>query len=258
MILTYRSLPSVCVCHPLLRLPARDRFGVVMGGEYRHDLFAPLHRRRYCCAGKTQDLKGGQPFVFLGRKLLALDFLLKMNPYILETRCFYPLIRPRQTTAECRTTPPCVIVDRMLTVVLRENPQTYHLHAMFLSQAKLEAAAPMLEQASATMERIRMEQFSQMEIHNAAQCYQWVRGSDIRELEAEAEDFAYQLSRSHAQGTLDARLRRLARQRHADCNHLYRLLAAALAFGQLTLDDAFALRPSCSLVLRSRGDCCDR
>ncbi len=253
MILTYRSFPSVCVSHPSLQLPARDRFGVVMGEAYRHDLFAPLHRRRHCCAGKTQDLKGGQPFVFLGRKLLALDFLIKMNPYVLETRCFYPLIRAGQTAAGCRKARKCVIVDRMLTVVLQENPLTYHLHAMFLSQARLEAAAPMLAQGSATMERICMEQFSRTEIRNAAQCYQWVRGSDIRVLEAEAADFAYQLSHSRATGTLDARLRRLAARRQVESDHLYRLLAAALAFGQLTLDDAYPLGPFCALKLRNEA-----
>lgn len=245
MTLTLATLRDYCVPRPKLLLPSRDILGVRNGPTYQHDLFKSLHKYRYGCAGLTGDLVGGRPYVFMGNKWPGIDMLLKLNPYIFQVRCNYPVFLPLPTRRERPISrakePLLILVDRMLTVALKEKSEMAHLHALFLREASLLKARDWLEQFGVSVEKASVEQFSPTAIRNATQCYQWLHGGDIRIWSNEAKEFAAvllltQSSRQARSLSLDARMARMAQKFHCDLNHAYCLLGTAIAYGFVEIE----------------------
>lgn len=243
--LTLARLRDQCVARPSLRLPTRDVLGVQNGPAYQHDLFKSPQKYRYGCAGLTADLMGGRPFAFMGNKWPGIDMLLKIDPCIFQVRCNYPVFLPSTATPGPRVyrarEPILSIVDRMLTVELKARPGRAHLHALFLRESALIKATAWLERFDVSVEKISLEQFSPLAIRNAAQCYQWLLGGDIRAWATEAEWFAAALLRTQSTRRaqtipLDARMAQMAEKLHCDLNHAYRLLGTAIAYGFVEIE----------------------
>ncbi|SOY70956.1 hypothetical protein [Cupriavidus taiwanensis] len=250
MVLTLATLHEHCLARPILTLPSRDVLGVRNGPGYQHDLFKSLHKYRYGCGGLTGDLVGGRPYAFMGNKWPGIDMLLKLNPYIFQVRCNYPVFLPKTAIPKRRTSragePSLILVDRMLTVALNEKRDQAHLHALFLRKDPLVKAQAWLEPFGVSVERISLEQFSPIAIRNAAQCYQWLHGSDIRIWENEAKVFAAELLRTQGSRqaralSLDARMARMAENLRCDLNHAYRLLGTAIAYGFVAVEPSACL-----------------
>jgi len=243
MTLRLASFRTLCVPDPMLPLPSHDALDVPHGANFP-DVFVRLHKRRAGSAGKTNDLRGGLAYTFIGNEISALDLLLKVHPCVREVRCNYPLVLPRPPTRRGgrSSRPKMVLIDRMLTVVLKSRPDRWHLHALFVQEKKLRLAEEFLSGFGAvSFELISISDLCRVEVRNAAQCYQWLLGLDIRELKEEAQHFATELqalyNRKRARAiSLDAFIGKLASVMRCDRDHGYRLLGTAIVYGFVELD----------------------
>ena len=264
--LTFESFGEYCVPVPELKVPRCDTLGVETGTAYDPEEFWGVRKYRIGTAGYTQNIRGGHHFVFRGALADKLDLRLKTSRYVHSVRCNYPVVFPcakrrRSTNGHSFE---LVMVDRMLTVAMRQEPELPHLHALFLHDGAMQKAAPFLFEHGVSYERLHPEFYPDQMLSNAAQCYQWIeRLDDIRPLRASAFEFSQkflQLPRnaeSHAtswpgvslEDKLDVVIGHLTSIAKIDFDEGYILLATAIIFGYLTVDPSEPLAPNRRLHL---------
>ncbi|UBM09396.1 hypothetical protein [Cupriavidus metallidurans] len=253
MTLSLATLEQHCVLDPDLEMPDVDRLGVETGFAYDSTLFVRLNKRRIQTVGLTQNMEGGQRNGVIGKKAVDLDLVLKFSPGVVAARSNYPLvIRRRETARRSRRRPApgfdVVLVDQMLSVVLREAPGQHHLHALFLDDKHMEKAGAFLAWHGVTYERVHPEAFAPLTLSNAAQCYQWtLRFGDLRPLRAAALELSRRLvaardaRKASPSGKallmrLDDELAAIAEPPGVGLDDAYILLATAVKFGFVRLD----------------------
>lgn len=252
--LTLESLERYCIPAPELKLQRRDVLGVKTGARYDPTEFGVVRKFRIGTAGFTQNTRGGHHHVFLGTLADKLDVVLKTSRWVDTVQCNYPVVIPKQRPPRSDKELPfyVVVVDRMLTVALRERPDEPHLHALFLNDQRRDKAAAFLARYGVSCERIHPEQFPRLALSNAAQCYQWImRLDDIRPLRPKALAFSQDLlalprtrstdstneSTVTLEDSLDTVMTHIASiVVHIPVDDAYILLAVAIIFGYLNLD----------------------
>ncbi|QWE98179.1 hypothetical protein [Cupriavidus sp. EM10] len=250
MTLILATIEQDCVLDPDFEMPRVDKLGVDTGFAYDSNQFVRLSKRRIQSVGLTQNLDGGRRNAIIGKKAVDLDLVLKFSPGVVAARPNYPLVIRLLETARRsqRGSSPwfdVVLVDQMLSVVLREAPGQLHLHALFLDDKRMEKAGAFLACHGVTYERVHPEAFAPLALSNAAQCYQWTqRFGDLRPLRAAALELSRRLvavrgarkAKAPPSGKamlmrLDDELAGIAESLGVGLDDAYTLLGAAVKFG---------------------------
>ena len=251
--LRYQNLATYCVCDPILEMPERDRFGVLTGSAYQHDLFAKGKRVGIGLQGFSVDLRGGQHFYFQSASQWRADFHLKMCPYVCEIRCSYPLIDVARLQREGRQSivyaDDYAVVHRVLSVELKTKPGHVHLHGLCYHRREWLRARALLRDTDVTLEYFHPQDLPNIEIKNAMTCYQWLHRSDLNTLRPHAVQFAARLRDARNHRTLEETLQRIATALPCCLDAAYELLAASLALGLVRIDPRYELAPHRALHL---------
>ncbi|MBU68607.1 MAG: hypothetical protein CL858_24720 [Cupriavidus sp.] len=241
------------MCDPILEMPERDRFGVLTGSAYQHDLFAKSKRIGIGLQGFSVDPRGGQHFYFQSASQRLADFHLKMCPYVCEIRCNYPVIDVARLQREGRQSivyaDEYAVVHRMLSLELKAKPGQIHLHGLCYHRREWQRAKALLRDTDVTLEHFDPRELPNIEVRNAMTCCQWLRGSDLHALRDHVARFAVRLGNVRNTEILDETLQRIAATLQCSVDTTYVLLAASIALGVIRIDPRYELAPRKALHL---------
>lgn len=243
--LTFAAFPQECVAASTLELPTRDELHVLTGEGYRHDLFADPRKNRLSMRGISANPRGDNYYVHLDVASKNFDYVLKLCPYALDVRCYYPVfdvecIRRRGAIA-ATSRRDLVLVDRMLTVELRAEPGVCHLHAICFRSALLPRLGQLLADTTVSIEYLDPASIPEIQIFNCRLLRQWMRNHDLMSLFEPAQTLAMALRAVRSSSPLDQRLARLSRRLGYSINDAYTLLAASESLGFLQIDHRYRL-----------------
>ncbi len=251
------------VPNPYVELPERDVFGVLHGSAY-----TPTHgpeQSKTAMAGNEYDMKTGGVTVFHSILELRIDFKLMMSPYVIESRCHYPMsleekVIRRLGLGERLLSSEVATIDRMITLQRRDT-LGLHLHALSIKPEALlqddkvmrrhERERLYVESRGASWETVGSAWEKRYSAENLATLRAWCLDTDGRAVYDDAVEFARRLKRSTAVGSLERRISYVAGRMKRSMPTAYSLFAVAVGAGLLAVDDRYKLDPDYLLRLEN-------